>query len=63
MAALNHPKADSVTTWFAARNHDPQVAMAALNHPKADDLTTRNAAEHQDPQVRARAEQLMSKFK
>ena len=51
MTALNHPEADRVTTWYAARNHGPQVVMAALNHPKADDVTTWNAAQHHDPQV------------
>ena len=51
MAALNHPKADSRTTWNAARYQDPKVVMAALNHPKADSKTTWNAARHQDPQV------------
>ena len=63
MAALNHPKADNETTWSAAEHHDPQVAMAALNHPKADDGTTWYAAQHHDPQVRARAKELMRKFK
>ena len=54
MAALNHPKADNVTTWYAAEHQDSQVALAALNHPEADMGTTWRAAEHQDPQVRAR---------
>ena len=63
LAALNHPKTDHYTTWRAAQHHDPQVALAALNHPKAGNETTRRAAEHQDPQVRARAKELMRKFK
>ena len=63
LAALNHPKADKFTTWRAAEHQDPQVAMAALNHPKADKYTIRQATEHQDPQVRARAQELMRKFK
>ena len=63
MAALNHPKADSGVTWYAVEHQDSQVAMAALNHPKADIETTRYAAEHQDSQVRARAKELMRKFK
>ena len=63
LAALNHPKADERTTWEAVKHNDPQVALAALNHPKADNETTLRAAEHQDPQVRARAQELMRKFK
>ena len=63
MAALNHPKADDWTTRYAAQHHDPQVALAALNHPKADKKTTYRAAEHPNPQVRAKAEELMRKFK
>ena len=63
LAALNHPKADTRTTWHAAKNHNSQVALAALNHPKANYETTWYAAEHQDPQVRARAKELMRKFK
>ena len=63
IAALNHPKADNVTPWSAAQHHDPQVVMAALNHPKADERTTRRAAGHQKSQVRARAKELMKKFK
>ena len=63
MAALNHPKADDVTTWNAAQHHDPKVVMAALNHPKADSRTTQYAAQHHDPQVRARAQELLDKFK
>jgi len=63
MTTLNHPKADNVTSWYAAKNHNPQIALAALNHPKADNETTWSATEHQDPQVRAKAEELMRKFK
>ena len=63
LAALNHPKADDRTTWRAAEHHNSQVAMAALNHPQVDNVTTWYAAEHQDPQVRARAKELMRKFK
>ena len=63
MAALNHPKADMWTTQYAVKNHNPQVALAGLNHPKADNTTTQYAAEHPDPQVRARAKELMRKFK
>lgn len=63
MAALNHPKADNGTTWRAAQHQDPKVAMAALNHPKADNGTTRYGAQHQDSQVRAKAEELMRKFR
>ena len=63
MAALNHPKADKRTTWRAAQHQDPQVALAALNHPKADNVTTWRAAQHHNPQVRAKAEELMRKFK
>ena len=63
LAALNHPKADDVTTWHAAQNHNPQIALAALNHPKADRYTAKRAAEHPNPQVRAKAEELMRKFK
>ena len=63
LAALNHPEADTDTTWNAAKHHDPQVAMAALNHPKANSGTIQYAAQHQDPQVRAKAQELMSKFK
>ena len=63
MAALNHPKADYETTWHAAQHHDPHVAMAALNHPKADHETTHYAAQHHDPQIRAKAQELMNKFK
>jgi hypothetical protein len=37
--------------------------MAALNHHKADYETTRYAAQHQDPKVRARAQELLDKFK
>ena len=51
MAALNHPKADVRTTWYAAEHHDPQVAMAGLNHPEANRRTTWYAAKHNDPQV------------
>ena len=63
MAALNHPKANAYTTQYAVKNHNPQVALAGLNHPKADNTTTQYAAEHPDPQVRARAKELMRKFK
>jgi len=63
MAALNHPKANSRTTLNAALHQDPQVALAALNHPKADNETTQYAAQHHDPKVRAKAQQLMSKFR
>ena len=63
MAALNHPKADNETTLHAAQHHNPQVALAALNHPKAGQYTAKHAAEHPDPQVRAKAEELMRKFK
>ena len=63
LAALNHPKADMWTTQYAVKNHNPQVALAGLNHPKADNTTTQYAAEHPDPQVRARAKELMRKFK
>ena len=63
LAALNHPRADRGATRYAAEHQDPQVALAALNHPKADDMTTRYAAQHPDPQVRARAKELMRKFK
>ena len=63
MAALNHPKANSVTTIYAAWHHDPQVVMAALNHPETNSGTTHYAAQHQDPQVRAKAQELLDKFK
>jgi hypothetical protein len=63
LAALNHPKADNETAWYAAKNHNSQVALAALNHPKADQYTAKHAAEHPNPQVRAKAEELMRKFK
>ena len=63
MTALNHPKADYGTTWKAAQHQDPKVAMAALNHPKADNETIQYAAQHYDPQVRAKAQELLDKFK
>ena len=63
LAALNHPKADNGTLWSAAEHLNPQVVLAALNHPKADQYTAKRAAVHQDPQVRAKAEELMRKFK
>ena len=63
LAALNHPKADKYATRSAVEHQDPQVVLAALNHPKADNETTWRAVEHQDPQVRARAQELMRKFK
>ena len=63
LAALNHPKADDTTTWAAAKHQDSRVVLAALNHPKADYETARRAAEHANPQVRAKAEELMRKFK
>ena len=63
MAALNRPKADTGTTWYAAQHPDPQVALAALNHRRTNNETTWYAAQHPDPRVRAKAEELMRKFK
>ena len=63
IAALNHPKAGNSTTWNAAKHVNHHVVLAALNHPKADKSTTHIAAQHQDPQVRAKAQELLDKFK
>ena len=63
LAALNHPKANYRTTLYAAKHQNPQVAMAALNRPKVNSEIIQYAAKHQDPQVRAKAQELMRKFK
>ena len=63
LAALNHPEANAYTTELAAEHQDSRVALAALNHPKAARATIDQGLKHHDPQVRAKAKELMRKFK
>ena len=63
IAAINHPESYYGTISIAGQHPNPKVVLAALNHPKVDNLTILGAAKHTDPQVRARAQELLDKFR